>query len=129
MFKCYDNKKIKNDFEDERGAIRDILVKEKIDFVTIIFNKKNAVRGKSLSQRKQSSTFMFWRGQSLLLQNLRAKKLKKVLSEGDLLLNEPLEWHAIKSIEDSKLLILTRGLRGGDDYEADTFKIDTPILT
>ena len=38
-------KKIKNDFEDNRGAIRDILVKEKIDFVTIIFNKKNSVRG------------------------------------------------------------------------------------
>ena len=54
---------------------------------------------------------------------------KKILTEGDLLLNEPFEWHANKSIEDSKLLILTRGLRGGEDYEADTFKIDKPILT
>ena len=44
-------KKIKNDFEDERGAIRDILVKEKIDFVTIIFNKKKCCSRKSLSQR------------------------------------------------------------------------------
>ena len=46
-----------------------------------------------------------------------------------MLLNEPFEWHAIKSIEDNELLILTRGLRGGNDYEADTFKIDEPILT
>ena len=37
-------KKIKNDFEDSRGAIRDILVKKKIDFVTIIFNKKDSVQ-------------------------------------------------------------------------------------
>ena len=70
-------KKIKNDFEDERGAIRDILVKEKIDFVTIIFNKKKMLFEEIIITKKQSSTFMFWRGQSLLLQNLRAKKLKK----------------------------------------------------
>ena len=37
-------------------------------------------------------------GSNLLLQNLRAKEIEKVLSEGDLLFNEPLEWHAIKSI-------------------------------
>ena len=58
------------------------------------------------------------------------KKLeKKILKEGDLLLNEPNEWHAIKSLEDNKLLVLTRGPRGGEDYESDTFKLDKPILT
>ena len=53
---------------------------------------------------------------------------KQILSEGDLLQNEALEHHAIESLEDSKLLILTRGLRGGDDYESDTFKLDKPLL-
>ena len=53
---------------------------------------------------------------------------EKVLKEGSLLFNEARESHAIKSLEDSKLLILTRGLRGGKDYETDTYKLDKPLL-
>ena len=122
-------KKIKNDFEDNRGAIRDILVKEKIDFVTIIFNKKNSVRGNHYHKKTVQYLYVL-EGSVLVASKFKGKKIeKKILTEGDLLLNEPFEWHAIKSIEDSKLLILTRGLRGGNDYEADTFKIDKPILT
>tara|TARA_B100000035_G_scaffold109507_1_gene92944 strand:+ start:103 stop:480 length:378 start_codon:yes stop_codon:yes gene_type:complete len=122
-------KKIKNDFEDNRGAIRDILVKEKIDFVTIIFNKKNSVRGNHYHKETVQYLYVL-EGSILVASKFEGKEIeKKVLTEGDLLLNEPFEWHAIKSIEDSKLLILTRGLRGGEDYEADTFKIDKPILT
>ena len=122
-------KKIKNDFEDNRGAIRDILVKEKIDFVTIIFNKKDSVRGNHYHKETVQYLYVL-EGSILVASKFEGKEIeKKVLTEGDLLLNEPFEWHAIKSIEDSKLLILTRGLRGGEDYEADTFKIDKPILT
>tara|TARA_B100000674_G_scaffold53163_1_gene36887 strand:+ start:417 stop:794 length:378 start_codon:yes stop_codon:yes gene_type:complete len=122
-------KKITNDFEDNRGAIRDILVKEKIDFVTIIFNKKNSVRGNHYHKKTVQYLYVL-EGSVLVASKFKGKKIeKKILTEGDLLLNEPFEWHAIKSIEDSKLLILTRGLRGGNDYEADTFKIDKPILT
>lgn len=122
-------KKIKNDFEDNRGAIRDILVKEKIDFVTIIFNKKNSVRGNHYHKKTVQYLYVL-EGSVLVASKFEGKEIeKKVLTEGDLLLNEPFEWHAIKSIEDSKLLILTRGLRGGNDYEEDTFKIDKPILT
>ena len=122
-------KKIKNDFEDNRGAIRDILVKEKIDFVTIIFNKKNSVRGNHYHKKTVQYLYVL-EGSILVASKFEGKEIeKKVLTEGDLLLNEPFEWHAIKSIEDSKLLILTRGLRGGNDYEEDTFKIGKPILT
>jgi len=122
-------KKITNDFEDNRGAIRDILVKEKIDFVTIIFNKKNSVRGNHYHKKTVQYLYVL-EGSVLVASKFKGKKIeKKILTEGDLLLNEPFEWHAIKSIEDSKLLILTRGLRGGNDYEADTFKIKEPILT
>lgn len=122
-------KKIKNDFEDNRGAIRDILVKEKIDFVTIIFNKKNSVRGNHYHKKTVQYLYVL-EGSVLVASKFEGKEIeRKILTEGDLLLNEPFEWHAIKSIEDSKLLILTRGLRGGNDYEADTFKIDEPILT
>ena len=47
---------------------------------------------------------------------------EEVLKKGSLLFNEAYEAHAIKSLEDSKLLILTRGLRGGKDYETDNLQ-------
>ena len=121
-------KKITDNFEDHRGAIRDIIAKERIDFVTIISNKKGAVRGNHYHKETVQYLYVL-EGSILVASQFEGQELKKqILSEGDLLQNEALERHAIESLEDSKLLILTRGLRGGDDYESDTFKLDKPLL-
>ncbi|MAI59689.1 MAG: hypothetical protein CMM92_01555 [Rickettsiales bacterium] len=121
-------KKIKDNFEDHRGAIRDIIAKERIDFVTIISNKKGAVRGNHYHKETVQYLYVL-EGSILVASQFEGQELKKqILSEGDLLQNEALEHHAIESLEDSKLLILTRGPRGGDDYESDTFKLDKPLL-
>ena len=37
------------------------------------------------------------------------------------------EAHALHALEDSVLLILTRGPRGGEDYESDTYRLDKPL--
>ena len=121
-------KKITKDFEDHRGVISDILVKEKIDYVTIIYNKKGAIRGNHF--HKETIQFLYvLEGSILVASQKKGKEVEeKVLKEGSLLFNEARESHAIKSLEDSKLLILTRGLRGGKDYETDTYKLDKPLL-
>ena len=122
-------KKIKKNFQDSRGIITDIIVKERIDYVTLITNSKNAVRGNHF--HKQTIQFLYvLKGSILVASKFEGKRMqKKILKEGHLLFNEANEWHAIKSIEDSTLLILTRGLRGGKNYEADTYKLDKPLLT
>ena len=38
------------------------------------------------------------------------------------LITKPLEIHAYKFIKNTKMLILSKGLRGGKDYEKDTFR-------
>ena len=121
-------KKITTDFEDHRGVISDILVKEKIDYVTIIYNKKGAIRGNHY--HKETIQFLYvLEGSILVASQKKGQEVEeKVLKEGSLLFNEARESHAIKSLEDSKLLILTRGLRGGKDYETDTYKLDKPLL-
>lgn len=121
-------KKITKDFEDHRGVISDILVKEKIDYVTIIYNKKGAIRGNHY--HKETIQFLYvLEGSILVASQKKGQEVEeKVLKEGSLLFNEARESHAIKSLEDSKLLILTRGLRGGKDYETDTYKLDKPLL-
>ena len=122
-------KDIKKNFEDNRGIITDINVKERIDYVTIITNKKGAVRGNHY--HKETIQYLYvLEGSILVASKFEGKNLeKKILKVGSLLFNEANEWHAIKSLEDSKLLILTRGLRGGKDYESDTYKLDEPLLT
>ena len=122
-------KKIKKKFQDNRGIITDIIVKERIDYVTLITNSKNAVRGNHY--HKQTIQFLYvLKGSILVASKFEGKRMQqRILEEGHLLFNEANEWHAIKSIEDSTLLILTRGLRGGKNYESDTYKLDKPLLT
>ena len=122
-------KKIKTNFQDNRGIITDIIVEERINYVTVITNLKDAVRGNHY--HKETIQFLYvLNGSILVASKFEGKKMqKRILREGHLLLNEANEGHAIKSIEDSTLLILTRGLRGGKNYEADTYKLDKPLLT
>ncbi len=121
-------KKIDTNFADDRGTISDIIIKERIDYVTIITNSKGAIRGNHY--HKETVQFLYvLEGSILVASKLQNKEVEeKVLKKGDLLFNEVFEAHAIKSLDESKLLIMTRGLRGGKDYEADTFKLEKPLL-
>ena len=122
-------KKIESNFKDTRGMITDILCNQQIDFVTIITNKKGSIRGNHYHKKTIQYLYVL-EGSILVASQFEGKELKqKILKEGDLLLNEPYEWHAIKSLEKNKLLILTKGPRGGENYESDTFKLKKPILT
>ena len=37
--------------------------------------------------------------------------------------------HAWKALEDSECLVFTRGPRSGENYEEDTYRLDTPLLS
>ena len=39
-----------------------------------------------------------------------------------------MERHAFQAIEDTTFLVLTRGPRGGENYETDTFRLDIPLI-
>ena len=122
-------KDIKKNFEDNRGIITDIITKERIDYVTIITNKKGSVRGNHYHKETIQYLYVI-EGSILVASQFEGKEIeKKILNAGSLLFNEAYERHAIKSLEDSKLLILTRGLRGGKNYESDTYKLTSPLLT
>ena len=52
-----------------------------------------------------------------------------VLEPGDLIVNVPLEHHAFELLDDSSMLVLTQGPRGGENYESDTFRLDVPLIS
>jgi quercetin dioxygenase-like cupin family protein len=47
---------------------------------------------------------------------------------GDLVATGPNERHALQGIEESTLMVFTRGPRGGKEYESDTFRLEVPLI-
>ena len=69
-------KKIRDNFEDSRGKITDIISKEKIDFVTIITNKKGSVRGNHYHKKTIQYLYVL-EGSILVAAQFEGKKLEK----------------------------------------------------
>ena len=114
-------------FEDDRGTIKDVLSRQPIDAITIIRSKKGVVRGNHF--HKDTTQWVY--AQSGQLRSLTQKDnepvVEQIVNPGDLLVAEPWEKHVLVAIEDSEFFVFTRGPRGGDSYEEDTFRLETPL--
>jgi len=110
-------------FEDKRGQITDILENEIIDSVTIISSKKGAVRGNHYHKESVQYVFIL-KGRLRLFTRAPGEDIKSTIVEvGDLALTPPLEEHTLVALEDSEFIALTRGPRGGKNYEKDTYRL------
>ena len=119
--------KITSDFEDERGSITDILRQEPIDYITIITSKKGALRGNHVHKETVQYVYVM-EGKLKALSQMPDEPVRTtVLETGDLIVNVPNEGHAFEALEDTTFLVLTRGPRGGENYEDDTFRLETPL--
>ena len=119
--------KITPDFEDERGAIADILRQEPIDYVTVITSKKGALRGNHVHKETVQYVYVM-DGRLKALSQMPGEPVRTaVLGKGDLIVNMPQEGHAFEALEDTTFLVLTRGPRGGENYEDDTFRLETSL--
>jgi len=109
-------------FEDERGQIMDILENEIIEHVTIISSKKGAIRGDHYHRESVQYVFVL-KGSLELFTQMPGEEIKTtIIRTGDLALTSPMEKHTMVAIEDSEFLVLTRGPRGGANYEKDTYQ-------
>lgn len=108
---------------DERGMITDILAGIPVNYATLISSKKGVVRGNHYHEKTTQWVYVL-NGQLKSLSRMPEGKVEeKVLNPGDLLMNQPHEAHALVALEDSQFLVLTSGLRGGKDYEKDTYRL------
>lgn len=122
--------KTKINFKDKRGEIRDLFVGLTFDAGTLITCNKGSVRANHYHKKtvqldyvlKGSFTF-YWR------KGLKGRVSKKVLKAGDVIVFAPGECHALKAREYAELLSFTHGPRKGKDYDSDTFRLDTPLVS
>src|SRR3990170_1070112 len=111
-------------FHDERGKITDLLENEVINAVTIITFQKGAVRANHYHKETSQWNYIMSGKVKLVTKLPGEDKVETVLGKGDFALTVPNERHALVGLEDSELLVLTKGPRGGKEYESDTFRLE-----
>jgi dTDP-4-dehydrorhamnose 3,5-epimerase-like enzyme len=125
------HKKITPATSDERGTISDILYKTEINHAAVIESKSaGVIRGNHYHKASTQHIFMtkgslrYWYQPSD-----KSQPVKSVLvQEYEMVSTPPYEIHALEILEPNQFVVFSQGMRGGDDYESDTFRVP-PILT
>jgi quercetin dioxygenase-like cupin family protein len=112
---------------DERGAITDLLQDETINAVTIISFEKGAVRANHYHKETFQWNYVLSGTIKIVTQLANQPKVETILKTGDFVVTMPNESHALTAVENSELLVLTKGPRGGAKYESDTFRLNNPL--
>ena len=117
-------------FEDSRGIIADVFYKKPLEHVALIKSEPNTIRGNHF--HKETTQHMLITQGSLeywfkkVDENGPAKMV--LCKRGDLVTTPPQEIHALKIRDDgNEFIVFSSGLRGGQDYESDTYRVDTII--
>lgn len=114
-------------FEDDRGEIRDLVENESINAITTVTLNKGAVRGNHYHKLTTQWNYLMSGKVELISRFDGSDKDKVVMAKGDLVVTFPDEQHVIVAVEDSELIVFTRGPRGGSEYESDTFRLKKPL--
>lgn len=110
-------------FTDDRGTITDIVQDVMVTDATIITTRAGAIRGNHYHKDTYQYLYMI-EGRMRLTTRVAGGPIEStILVKGDVVLSGPNEHHAMRTIEDTTFLVLTRGPRGGSDYESDTFRL------
>lgn len=116
-------------FEDERGFIQDILINAPTEHATLIFSKAGAVRGNHYHKDTVQYTYVLDGSIEYHYKEDGGTAGVEVMKKSDFIETPALEQHALKALTDATFLVLTRGPRGGDAYESDTFRLSEPLVT
>jgi quercetin dioxygenase-like cupin family protein len=116
-------------FEDDRGAIIDLLENENINAVTIVTFKRGAIRGNHYHEHTTQWNYVM-SGRIRLVSQVPGEAIKEsILEKGEFAVTGPNVRHALVGLEDSSVMVFTKGPRGGKEYESDTFRLAEPLVS
>ena len=126
------HKKISPATSDERGSISDIMYKAEINHVAVIESKcSGVIRGNHYHKATTQTIFMTKGSLRYWYQPVdKSQPPKSVLvREYESVSSPPNEIHAMEILEPNQFLVFSQGVRGGEDYESDTFRVPSIIPT
>ncbi len=112
--------------KDFRGKIVDVVYKNNINHIAVIVSNKGALRGNHYHKKSIQHILMIHGSMEYWFKPLNSKKPVQhvILKRGDIVTSPPNEIHALRILErNTEFIALTSGLRGGHDYESDTFRV------
>lgn len=115
-------------FKDDRGEIIDLIENECINAITIITFKKGAVRGNHFHKKTTQWNYLISGKIMLVSQTPNEDIVETIMECDDLTVTGPNERHALVGLEDSKIMVFTKGPRGGKEYESDTYRLEIPLI-
>jgi len=115
--------------EDIRGKIADLFYNHPINHISFLITNADGIRGNHYHKQTTQHLFLI-RGEleywyKPAYSNDKAEMIR--VAPGDIVTSSPLEIHVIKALKDSEFIALSEGLRGGKDYESDTFRVQSII--
>jgi len=123
-------------FEDHRGVIQDLPLNPllklfssvPIDAVTHISTVKGGVRGNHVHHRTTQWTYIL-SGRMLVAGNhVTANGGALEFGPGAMIAEPAGIPHAWQALEDTTVLVFTRGPRSGEAYESDTERLEVPLI-
>lgn len=112
-----------NRYEDDRGIIQDLVTGTRIDSVTEIFTKAGAVRGNHAHAETTQWTYIVSGKLLVVTRAPGGEPFTEEYGYCDLICEEPDIEHAWKALEDTIVLVFTRGPRSGANYESDVRRL------
>ena len=115
-------------FVDARGEIIDLLENENINAVTVITFTRGAIRGNHYHKQTTQWNYVI-SGKIKLVSQVPGKPVvETIMQGGDFVVTAPNVRHALVGLEDSSLIVFTKGPRGGKEYETDTFRLEEALV-
>jgi len=121
-------KKLLPNYVDDRGEIIDIVINNNITSVTLITFKKNSIRANHYHKETIQWNLVLKGKIKLVTQIKDGDIVETILNKGMLAKTLEYEKHALKALEESEVLIITKGPRSGDQYILDTFPLDKKLI-
>jgi len=122
-----EHRKVDNNFVDDRGFIRDILIEDELHGLGHISITKGASRGHHYHKLTVQWIYLLT-GKLLYLYQVGDEDVVAIeVNPSELVRSDILEKHAIIALEDSEFIVISKGPRSGEGYETDTYRLDEPL--
>jgi quercetin dioxygenase-like cupin family protein len=114
---------------DERGTITDMFYNKTMNHGCIISNAPKAVRGNHYHKLTTQYTLVLNGSLNYYARGLDSDDVQTFTAiHGDMIISEPEEIHAMRAGEHGcTFMAFAEGPRGGEDYESDTYRVDSII--
>jgi quercetin dioxygenase-like cupin family protein len=117
-------------FTDDRGSITDIFYKINANHACLITNTPGAVRGNHYHKHTIQYTYVLTGSMIYYSKPVDSDQPADefLAKKGDFIISSPNEIHAMKATPDGcTFLAFAEGPRGGEDYETDTYRVDSIV--